>query len=416
MKELFKQIILEKQDWIKRLKLVSREIEIESAANYVFTGLRRAGKSYFLYQIALQKISKNKIQEILMINFEDERLVELTNMDLQLILEAYREMFSVQPMIFLDEIQNVPQWQKFVRRLADEGMRVYITGSNAEMLSHEIASVLGGRFINKEILPLSFSEFLNFQGIAHSDQSKYNNERFAIKKAYELYLRFGAFPELIQLDNKREFLSNVYQKLFYGDLISRYQISNPQILKLLLKKLAESVNNETSVNRIKNLIKSTGISIGNNTLFDYLSYLEFSFMIASISNYYSKFVEKENIKKYYFLDTGILGLFLVNQDSKLLENQVYIELRRRGYQVYFLKRNTEVDFYIPEYQLLIQVSYSLKEKETYDREVKGLEKAMKEFNIDNGMVITYDESDEIKSAHGIIKVIPAWIWLLEKNN
>jgi len=139
-------------------------------------------------------------------------------------------------------------------------------------------------------------------------------------------------------------------------------------------------------------------------------------MIASISNYYSKFVEKENIKKYYFLDTGILGLFLVNQDSKLLENQVYIELRRRGYQVYFLKRNSEVDFYIPEYQLLIQVSYSLKEKETYDREVKGLEKAMKEFNIDNGMVITYDESDEIKSAHGIIKVIPAWIWLLEKNN
>jgi hypothetical protein len=183
-------------------------------------------------------------------------------------------------------------------------MRVYITGSNAEMLSHEIASVLGGRFINKEILPLSFSEFLNFQGIAHSDQSKYNNERFAIKKAYELYLRFGAFPELIQLDNKREFLSNVYQKLFYGDLISRYQISNPQILKLLLKKLAESVNNETSVNRIKNLIKSTGISIGNNTLFDYLSYLEFSFMIASISNYYSKFVEKESTPA----DFGVIEL------------------------------------------------------------------------------------------------------------
>jgi predicted AAA+ superfamily ATPase len=415
MKELFKQIILEKQDWIKQLKLIPREIQIETAANYVFTGLRRAGKSYFLYQIALQKINKNQFQEILMINFEDERLVELTNMDLQLILEAYREMFSEQPIIFLDEIQNVPQWQKFVRRLADEGMRVYITGSNAEMLSHEIASVLGGRFINKEILPLSFSEFLNFQQIKYSEKSKYNNDRFAIKKAYEQYLKFGAFPELIRLDNKREFLSNVYQKLFYGDLIARYQISNPQILKLLLKKLAESVNNETSVNRIKNLIKSTGLSIGNNTLFDYLSYLESSFMIATVSNYYSKFVEKENIKKYYFLDTGILGLFLVNQDSKLLENQVYIELRRRGYQVYFLKRNTEVDFYIPEHQLLIQVSYSLKEKETYDREVKGLEKAMKEFNIENGMIITYDESDEIKSAYGTIKVIPAWIWLLEKN-
>jgi predicted AAA+ superfamily ATPase len=184
------------------------------------------------------------------------------------------------------------------------------------------------------------------------------------------------------------------------------------MLKLMVKKLAESVNNETSVNRIKNLIKSTGLSIGSNTLFDYLSYLESSYLIASVSNFHSKFTEKETSKKYYFLDTGILGLFLSNQPTKLLENQIYIELRRRGETPFFLKRKTEVDFYMPDKGILIQVSYSIKNTETADREVKGLRTAMKEFGIAQGWIITFDETQEIEVQEGLIKVIPAWQWLL----
>jgi len=172
-----------------------------------------------------------------------------------LILDAYYELFELEPIIFLDEIQNVTHWQKFVRRLADDGRRVYVTGSNAEMLSHEIATTLGGRFINKEILPLSFQEYLSFKEVSVSSKSKYNSERYQIIKEYEEYLHFGGFPELIQMIDKREFLSSVYQKLFYGDLIARYKIASVVTLKLMVKKLAESVNNETSVNRIKNLIK-----------------------------------------------------------------------------------------------------------------------------------------------------------------
>jgi hypothetical protein len=180
----------------------------------------------------------------------------------------------------------------------------------------------------------------------------------------------------------------------------------------MVKKLAESVNNETSVNRIKNLIKSTGVSIGSNTLFDYLNYLESSYLIAAISNYHSKFTEKETHKKYYFLDTGILGLFLTDQPTKLLENQIYIELRRRGETPYFLKRKTEVDFYIPEKQELIQVSYRISDPETAKREIKGLRDAMKELKITNSWIITYDESNEIIVDEGIIQVVPAWQWLL----
>lgn len=414
MKESFKKIIIDKQEWLHSLKLINRDIRIETDANYAFTGLRRAGKSYFLYQIIREKFSESEYEKVLMINFEDERLMEVTYHDLHLILEAYYELYEHQPVLFLDEIQNVLHWQKFVRRMADEGIQVFITGSNAEMLSHEIATVLGGRFINKEILPLSFREYLRFQDIPFSKKSKYSSEKRQILVMYEQYLKFGGFPELLKFENKREFLSSVYQKLFYGDLIARYNVSNANVLKLLVKKLAESVNNETSVNRIKNLIKSTGASIGNNTLFDYLNYLESSYLIGSVSNFYSKFSEKETNKKYYFLDTGILGLFLMDQDTKLLENQVYIHLRRKDYSPYFLKRKLEVDFYVPEEDLLIQVSYSIKDPDTYKRETKGLIQSMEEMDIKKGFIITYDEEDTITTEAGTIHVLPAWQWMLEE--
>jgi predicted AAA+ superfamily ATPase len=412
MKDIFKKIILERQDWLKKINVISREIKIENNANYAFTGLRRAGKSYFLYQIIQDKLKKDDYERLLLINFEDERLLEVTHQDLQLIMDAYFELFESEPIIFLDEIQNVPNWQKFVRRLADDGRRIYVTGSNAEMLSHEIATTLGGRFINKEILPLSFTEYLNFKKVKFSEKSKFSSERFLVLKEFDSYLNYGGFPELLQMKDKREFLSSVYQKLFYGDLIARYKVANAVTLKLMVKKLAESVNNETSVNRIKNLIKSTGVSIGSNTLFDYLNYLESSYLIAAISNYHSKFTEKETHKKYYFLDTGILGLFLTDQPTKLLENQIYIELRRKGETPYFLKRKTEVDFYIPEKQELIQFSYRISDPETAKREIKGLRDAMKELKITKSWIITYDESNEIIVDEGIIQVIPAWQWLL----
>lgn len=413
VKDLFKKIIIDKQEWLKSIQTVERDYVIESKANYVFTGLRRAGKSYFLYHIIQQNFSANNFEDILMVNFEDERLLELNTENLQEIVDAYYELYTKQPVVFLDEIQSIPHWQKFVRRLADEGFRVYVTGSNAEMLSSEIAATLGGRFVNKEILPLSFSEYLKFLEFNYTEKTKYSKLKFELLRHYEDYLRFGGFPELIHFNNKKEFLSSVYQKLFYGDLIARYTITNSNVLKLLVKKIAESVNNETSINRIKNLIKSTGVAIGSNTLFDYLGYLESSYMIGSISNFHSKFSEKETNKKYYFLDNGILNLFLIDQDTKLLENLVYIQLRRLGCTTYFLKRKQEVDFYVPENNWLIQVSYSISDKETFEREVKSLHISMKEFNLQKAYIITHDEEKTINFEWGVIEVIPLWQWLLE---
>ena len=412
MKDLFKKIIIERQEWLQSIQLINRELEIEKNANYAFIGLRRAGKSYLLYQVAKTLFADVPVEQIVFINFEDERLVELTHNELHQIVEAHKELFDSKPIFFLDEIQNVSNWQKFVRRLADEGYRVYISGSNAKMLSHEIATTLGGRFINKEIMPLSFQEYLHFNAINYTQLSAYKDERFDIIRAFETYFQFGGFPELIQLKDKREFLSNVYQRLFYGDIIARNSIQNVQLLKILIKKLAESVNNETSVNRIKNLIKSTGISIGNNTLFEYLRYLEDAFMIGSISNFTSKDVERETAKKYYFMDNGFVQLFLNDQDTKLLENMIYLELRRRKMEIYFFKRITEVDFYIPDKNMLIQVAYSISDIETEKREVKALQNAMKELTITDAIIITHNEWKEIETKYGSIHVVPAWKWLL----
>jgi len=411
MKNQLKKIIVQHQERLRNLSVVDRNIIIEKNGNYVFVGLRRAGKTYFLYQLIKERYAE--IEKVLYLNFEDERLIDLTYNELDLIIEAYQELYNQKPAIFFDEIQNITHWEKFVRRLADSDYKIMVTGSNAEMLSSEISTTLGGRFLTKEITPLTFSEFLTFNAISLQPNFEFSDQLYKVKQYYEQYIKFGGFPELIRFENKREYLSNVYQKLFYGDLIARYTIANPKALKLLVKKIAESVNNETSINRIKNLIQSVGIPLGNNTLFEYLSYLNNSYLIVDISNFASKFVERETKKKYYFLDTGILNLFLVDQDTKFLENLVFIELRRRYEKgIYFFKRKNEVDFYVPEAKLLVQVSYNLNAPETRKREMKGLIEAMKELEINDGVIITYDSQETIKIDNFVITVIPAWKWLL----
>lgn len=409
-KELIKQVIIQNQDRLRSLKIVPRAMDIEQNGNYVFVGLRRIGKTYFLYQIIK---AHYKIEDILFINFEDERLIEFSYKELDLLLEAYAELYKNKPLLFLDEIHNIKNWEKFVRRLADNDYKVMVTGSNAKMLSADISTILGGRFFNITVNPLSFNEFLKFNAMVLKENFEYSDQVFKIKDLYATYLQYGGLPEISNYINKREYLSGIYQKLFYGDIIARYKISNPQALKLLVKKLAESVNNETSVNRIKNLIKSIGVPIGNSTIFEYIHYLTESFMIHDISNFANKFVARETKKKYYFADTGLLGLFLIDQDTKLLENQIYIELKRRYKEdIYYFKRNLEVDFYLPQQKLLIQVSYNIDEEETRKREIKALLLAMRELNINQGFIITYDTEDQLEVEDKIINVIPAWKWLL----
>jgi len=413
-----KNLIIENQEFLRETDMYFRDYPIEKHANYVFTGSRRAGKSFFMYGIAKKMLSDKITQKhILFINFEDERFLEFTASDFNLILECYKELYNLKPILFFDEIQNITGWEKFVRRLADKNFRVFVTGSNAKMLSNEIATVLGGRFLIKEIQTLSFSEFLNFKGIKLKKNYEFSSQKHEIKRQLNDYLLYGGFPELINYTNKREFLNNLYQKVLYGDIIARHDIKNKQSIRLLVKKMAESVNDETSFNRIKNLIKSTGISIGTGTLIDYFEYLKDGFLLFDLQNYATKFTERESKKKFYFSDNGILMLFFTEDRSKLIENLVYVELRRRfSENFYYYKQTYETDFYIPEKQLLIQVTLTMNEPETRKREINSLQKTMQKLDINKGYIITYDDNEEtIINKNGKIHVLKLWKWLLDKK-
>ena len=412
-KEILKKIVIENIELIKEIDLFRRNINIDNKANYIICGIRRCGKSFLQYQ-QIKSILKQNINEVIYINFEDERFVEFSTSDFDKIVECAFEIYHKKPIFFFDEIQNIEHWEKFARRLADQAYQIFITGSNAKMLGKEVATTLGGRYFIKDVFPLSFSEFLNFRKVKLEKNFSLSRQRFDLKKHFEFYMHFGGFPEMLKYQNPREYLTSIFMKVFYGDLVTRNHIQNEQILKLLIKKIAESVNNETSINRIKNLIKSTGIKIGNNTVTDYLNYLFDAYLIFPLLNYTSGFTERETKKKYYFIDQGILNLFLTDQDTKLLENIVFIELLRRyGQDIFYYKRKYEVDFYLPEEQMLIQVSYSIDNIETKEREIKALNAAMKELNISHALILTHDEEEIIENEGKKIKVIPVWKWLLK---
>lgn len=413
-KNVIKKIIIENQEFINNVKVKHRPYTFDPIANYVFCGIRRSGKSFMLFHQIKEIIKQDNKSSFVYLNFEDERFIEFNASHFDLIIDCAFELYGKQPILFFDEIQNIDAWEKFARRLADTGYRIYITGSNAKMLSKEIASTLGGRYLIKEVFPLSFKEYLSFNSIEIDSNFEFSNQRFLIKEQFKQYFRYGGFPELSKYQNPKEYLSSIFMKVFYGDLITRNHIQNEQILRLLIKKLAESVNNETSLNRIKNLIKSTGIKIGNNTIPDYISFLKDAYLIFPLNNYASTFTERETKKKYYFIDQGILNLFITDQDSKLLENIVFLHLYKKYKDhLYYFKRKLEVDFYIAEEQLLFQVSYSLSNIETKQREIAALLAAMKELNIEKATIITYDEEETIKIDNKNIYIKPVWKYLLE---
>jgi len=413
-KDIIKLLILENQRRVVEVTFQLRPYAIEDQLNYVYVGLRRVGKSYLMFQQIRHLLDMgHSIDEILYFNFEDDRIASLSIEDLDKIKICYEELFDCKPIFFLDEIQIVDHWEKFARRIADQGYRVYITGSNAKMLSSEIATTLGGRFMIQNVYPYSFKEYLGLTGIDITDKNYLYRYRTEIMKGYETYFRYGGLPELIHIDDKRAWLSGLYQKIYFGDLISRYQVRNDFALRVLIRKLAESVKQATSFNRLANVVSASGKKISTDTVIDYLGYLKETWLTFSVENISAKLADKEANKKYYFIDNGLLNLFLVDPFTSLLENQVAIQLHRLyGNDVYFYHQGVEVDFYVLEEQLAVQVCYSMGDVETRKREVGGLLKMAKHLEIKKMMIITKDEEETILEQGVTIEVVPVWKWLL----
>lgn len=418
-KETIKEILLENRKEIESQQVVHRNIEMEDFANYVLIGVRRAGKSFMLYQQIQDNLKKGITWDsMLYINFEDERLIGMTAQELNLILEVHGMMSAQRPILFLDEIQNIEGWDKFARRLADNKYRVYITGSNAKMLSSDVATTLGGRYITKHILPYSFSEYLSANNIPYDDMNiATTSGRADVQRYFAEYFRFGGFPEGAQLASKRDYLNSVYQKIYIGDIATRNKIDNLFSLRILFRKMAESVKQPTSFTRLSNIIASTGAKLGKATIINYIEYSKDAFLIYPIKNIADNLTNRETNPKYYFVDNGIISILALDIDTSLLENMVAMELIRRygiDERVFFYNRNIEVDFYIPDAALAIQVSYNPhKTDETWQRESTALIKLTKVLDCQRLLILSYDTEETVEVNGKTIEVMPVWKWLIQ---
>ena len=423
-KLVLKQILRDNQEEVERYVVFPRDVRLDKFPCYVLVGVRRAGKSYMLYHRIQQLLAEGHgWDEILYLNFEDERLENFTSEDFNRLLECHQEMYGKRPMLFLDEIQNIEGWHKFARRMADSNYTILITGSNAKMISGEINTTLGGRFLTSEIYPYSFKEYLDAHRIPWDENDIISTEgRAKVVRCFDEYLHYGGLPASAMMPAKRDYLSSVYQKIYMGDIIARNNITNVAGIRILVRKMAESVCRPISYNRVNNLLSSVGGKLSLATTIKYVEYCENAWPLMRVRNYATSLADKESNCKYYFIDTGILGLFLIDKDTMLLENLVALQLFRiyghdtDNERVFSYKTGYEVDFYVPEDELAIQVSYSLLDDETRKRETEALSKLPGHLSCRRRLILTYDDENSITDKHGAIEVLPTWKWLLDSRH
>ena len=417
--DLLKRIILEQYEVIRRTEIVPRTISISPEINQAVTGIRRAGKSTLLYSLVKQLVASGvEWRRIIYVNFEDERLVEMTAADLNDILAVQSEMSDQRGYFFFDEMQNIPGWEKFARRMADRHESVQITGSNAKMLSREIGSTLGGRYLEKHIWPYSFEEYLRAIGTPFGEAELIETvTRGRIQAGCAAYLEEGGLPESLRYPSKRDYLSSVYQKILLGDIVTRNNLRNSNAVALLVKKIAETVMRDASYANLYGNLKAIGIRISKDTIIEYVNYIVDSYLVFKLYNHFSAFAERETTPKYYFADNGILNLFLADKKSALLENAVAVWLRAHyGEEVCYLKSSTtglDIDFYIPSEHTAIQVCLQVNDQSA-GREIGNLLKASATMSdVRRLIIITSEGTPSRLPDHSEIELIPVDVFLLK---
>lgn len=389
------------------LKKVSEFFKLPHAI--VISGLRRSGKSTLLKQVR-----KNFYQDELVyyFNFEDERLIGFEVGDFNILYETFIELFGKSKVFFFDEIQNIEGWEHFVRRMYDREFKFIITGSNSSLLSRELGTKLTGRYVGLELYPFSFREFLKFKGIPFPKEPL-TEERGLIKGAFNEYLETGGIPEYLRFENA-EILKTLYENILYKDILVRYGLGDEKALRKLALYLFSNYTSEVNYSKLQKLL-----GLGSaNTVKNYIGYLENSYMVFTISKY--DFSLKKQIyapKKVYAIDSAFINLisFKFSRDrGKLLENFVFLELKRRNLELYYHRGRQECDFIVTEREkpvAAIQVTVALNANR--EREYGGLLEALEVYGLEKGLILTEaEEFEEIFQGKTII-VKPIWKWLLE---
>jgi uncharacterized protein len=389
--------------------------ELERAAPLphavIISGLRRAGKSTLLAQLA-HRLGEDKFYYV---NFEDERFLGFAPDDANDLYALLVELFGERHIFVLDEVQNVAGWERFVRRFMDLGLKFYITGSNASLLSRELGSRLTGRYVPIELFPFSFGEFLRFRGYAAPDLARLTTVDAARLQAYlSEHLRLGGIPEPLKYP-ELALARTLYDDVLYRDIATRYGIEEVRALKELAFFLMRNPAAAVSFNKLKEQLRLGSV----NTVTHYIGYLENSWLVFT-SNVYDDSVKRQQVapKKVYAIDTGLVnavGCSFSPNTGKLLENLVYLALRRRTREIYYYTSpgGFEVDFYLPETRELIQVSQNLAQPATRERETRALTDALRGLGLTRGLILTDANAPAIQPAGLILEVRSLAEWLLQ---
>ena len=423
--EIAKVLIEWQESWTP--PLIKREFDTSLILQNInkvitFAGCRRVGKTYLMFQLINELSKKIPREEIFYINFEDERLEKRIETLTELI-PTIEELFGKKSSfyLFLDEIQNIERWDLWVRRINDSrrDIKLFLSGSSSKLSSKEIPTSLRGRALTFEVFPLSFREFLKFKGFNIPKNIEFSDKKFELLNLLREYLLYGGFPEVVLVNDvriKRMLVREYFNTIISLDVVERYNVRNSEELRTFIRLLLNS--EYFSLSKLEKIMKSMGYSISKATLSNYLRYLTECYFAFPVEIYAPKVkLSIQYPKKIYFVDTSFLTFLSVkfsDNIGRLMENAVFVELMRRGYSPSYAKEsNWEIDFVIPEKELLIQVSYDVSNPETMEREIKALISASKRFGWSNLLLITWDYEHSLKFNGKDIKFVPLWKWLLE---
>jgi len=411
-KTIIKQTILEQREFFEReediVKRAVPESLLKTQKIVVITGIRRCGKSTLLKEIS------GKFKNHAYANFEDERFLEFTAKDFNTLLEIFLELDPKTDTLFFDEIQNIPGWEKFVRRLFTEGYKIFVTGSSSNLLSSEIATSITGRNLKHELFPFSFKEYLLYRKFKVRDTYT-TKEKAALSGHFEDYVKYGGFPEIVKSRNEKE-LMEIYQDILIKDLLVRLQIRDSKDFRDLSMYLLSNISRKMSYNSLKNLLGFSNTSKVKN----YVEFLEEAYLFFTL-NKYSPSLKKQLLspRKVYSIDTGLVNAvsFMFSENAgSLLENIVFLELKRCFKEIYYHEDKKECDFLIKEKERIvqaIQVTVSIADPNTEKREIEGLMEAMERYDLKEGYIITKDTEKTIDLEGRTVYVKPVITWLLE---
>lgn len=426
------QIAMRQSEFPIDLKRRDNPLPVNDGKIVTIPGVRRCGKTSKMEVVVNNLLASGvEIERILWVSFDDERLVRMTSDELEQIIESYREMYPEIAMstvyMFFDEIQLIDNWEYFVMRLYKHYTKnIYISGSNATMLSSELKSALRGWPEEEETMPLSFREYCEFTGV--TTDSWLESDIAKLRNAFFAYNNEGGFPEVVLTQNplqRVKILQSYFDTMLLKDLVEHYRLSNIEVLRYYVKRIMANVTKPTSIRSIHGDIKSRGLKVSKDDLYDWANHACDIFMFLRVPNY-SKSLQKieSSQPKYYCIDNGLRDAVLLPQsddDGKKLENTVFLQLYRNRTpvdRIFYYQGRGECDFVVQrgvEIERLIQVTWNMSDDETRRREIDGLVEASKATGCKNLQIITADSNEEIRLDNGItIQVIPAWRWLLER--